>query len=459
MKTKFILIAFTLIVQSLFSQDISGSWYGNLEAQGQKILLVFNIEKVENNYKSNFDSPMQGAKGIPIEKTTFENNELTFDASKLGITYKGKLTTDKIEGNFSQNGMNLPLILTRNNETEELKRPQTPKPPFSYNANNVSFKNDLQGNLLAGTIAEPKNFNKSKPILVMITGSGAQNRDEELFGHKPFLVIADDLAKKGIATLRLDDRGIGGSEKGKEGATSADFATDINSAVNYLTKNGYKNIGLIGHSEGGMIAPMVANMNKNVKFLVLIAGPGIPITDLITKQNYDIGKISGADENALKTNEEINKKLYLFVNNYKGNNLKSDAKTTILNDLKKLPESQIPKDKIEETAENQAKQISSPWFQYFIKYNPDINLSKIKIPVLAIDGSLDLQVSAKENLAGIKSSLTKAGNKHFETIEFDGLNHLMQTAKTGNPSEYAQIEETISPKVLDKISSWVLSLK
>lgn len=459
MKTKFIIIALLLFFQNIFSQDITGSWYGNLEVQGQKLPLIFHIEKFENSYKSTFDSPLQGAKGIPIAKTLFENNELTFDASNLGITFKGKLNNDKIEGNFLQNGMNFPLILTRNNETAKLNRPQTPKPPYSYTSEDVNFKNETQGNILSGTIAASNNFDKNKPILVMITGSGAQNRDEELFGHKPFLVIADDLAKKGIATLRLDDRGIGSSEKGKEGATSADFATDINSAVNYLIRNGYKNIGLIGHSEGGIIAPMVATMNKNVKFLVLLAGPGIPVGDLMIKQNYDIAKISGLDENALKTAEDLNRKIYAFVNNYKGKNLESDIKSILIKDLQKLSKNQIPEDKITKTAETQAKQISNPWFQYFIKFNPDNYLSKIKIPVLAIDGSLDLQVSAKENLAGIKKSLIKAGNKHFETVEFDGLNHLMQTAKTGNPSEYSELEETISPKVLDKVSSWILNLK
>lgn len=459
MKIKVLILFFALFITNIFSQNIVGSWYGNLEVQGQKLPLVFHIEKGGIDFKSTFDSPLQGAKGIPIQKTLFENNDLTFDASNLGITFNGKLDSEKIEGNFMQNGMNLPLILTRTNKNAELKRPQTPKPPFSYSTNDVSFKNENQGNVLAGTIAEPKNFDKSKPILVMITGSGAQNRDEELFGHKPFLVIADDLAKKGIATLRLDDRGIGSSEKGKEGATSADFATDINSAVNYLIRNGYKNIGLIGHSEGGIIAPMVANMNKNVKFLVILAGPGIPVGDLMIKQNYDIAKISGLDENALKTAEDLNRKIYAFVNNYKGKNLESDIKSILIKDLQKLSKNQIPEDKITKTAETQAKQISNPWFQYFIKFNPDNYLSKIKIPVLAIDGSLDLQVSAKENLAGIKKSLIKAGNKHFETVEFDGLNHLMQTAKTGNPSEYSELEETISPKVLDKVSSWILNLK
>lgn len=161
---------------------------------------------------------------------------MSFLAPDLGITFKGKYQVDKIEGVFSQNGRNLPLILTRNKQNKVVNRPQTPKPPFNYNSDDVTFKNGIEGNLLAGTITTPKNFNKKSPILIMIAGSGAQDRNEEIFGHKPFLVIADDMAKKGIAILRLDDRGIGDSEKGKDGATSADFATDINSAVSYLVK-------------------------------------------------------------------------------------------------------------------------------------------------------------------------------------------------------------------------------
>lgn len=459
MKTKLIAVTFILLVQNLFAQSILGTWYGSLDVQGQKLPLIIHIEEDGTQIKSSFDSPMQGARGISIQKTTFENNEVTFEASNLGISYKGKLNGEKIEGTFTQNGMNLPLVLTKNDTARESNRPQEPKPPFNYDTKEITFKNDVQGNLLAGTIATPKIFDKNSPILVMITGSGAQNRDEELFGHKPFLVIADDLAKKGVATLRLDDRGIGGSERGKDGATTADFATDINSAVNYLEKNGYKNIGLLGHSEGGMIAPIVSDMNKKVKFLVLLAAPGIPIEELLQKQSSDISKISGADENVLKTNTELNKKIYAFVNSYKGENLESDLKSILIEDLSKLPKGQISPEKIDETAAVQAKQVSTPWFRYFIQFNPDRYLSNVKIPVLAVNGSLDLQVSAKENLAGIKKSLEKAENKHFETVELEGLNHLFQTAKTGNPAEYSQITETFSPKVLDKISSWILSLK
>ena len=450
MKTKYIIGLFLFTFQLFFSQNITGSWYGNLDVQGQKLPLVFHIDKDGNELKSTFDSPTQGAKGIPIKNTLFENNELKFVAPDLGITFKGKLNAEKIEGTFTQSGLNLPLVLTRNKETVIINRPQTPKPPFSYNSEDITFKNEKEGNLLAGTIASPKNFKKNQPILVMITGSGAQDRNEEMFEHKPFLVIADYLAKKGIATLRLDDRGIGDSEKGKEDATSADFATDINSAVNYLVKNGYKNIGLIGHSEGGMIAPMVANRNKNVKFLILLAAPGIPIIELTLDQNKKLAESANLPQAAIDEVLSIKSKTFTYARNYNGKDFKAD--------FTKYLQENYPNMSAQER-EPYIAQMSSPWFQYFIKFNPDDYLSKVKIPVLAVDGSLDLQVSAKENLAGIKKSLTKAGNKNFEIVEFEGLNHLFQTATTGNPSEYGQIEETFSPNVLDKISSWILQLQ
>lgn len=450
MKTKYLIGLFLFTFHFIFSQNITGSWYGNLDVQGQKLPLVFHIGQEGNDLKSTFDSPTQGAKGVPIQKTLFENNELTFNASNLGITFTGKLNTQKIDGLFSQSGMNFPLILTRNEETTVVNRPQTPKPPFNYNSADVTFKNDTEGNLLEGTLTTPKNFNKKSPILVMITGSGAQDRNEEMFEHKPFLVIADDLAKKGIATLRLDDRGIGGSKKGKENATSADFATDINSAVNYLVKNGYKNIGLIGHSEGGMIAPMVANNNKNVKFLVLLAAPGIPILDLVLDQNKKIAESTNLPQDAIDEVLAIKSKTFNYAHLYNGKDFKID--------FTKYLEDNYPK-MSEQEREPFIAQMSSEWFRYFIKFNPEDYLSKVKIPVLALNGSFDMQVSAEENLDGIKKSLTKAGNKNFEIVEFKGLNHLFQTAKTGSPAEYGQIEETFSPKVLNKMSSWILSLK
>lgn len=452
MKTKLILMLI-LLAQIFHAQEITGNWKGELEIQGLKLPIILHITKIEGNLKSTLDSPKQGANDIPVSTTEFENSELKFEVSNLKVSYSGTLKNGKIEGTFSQGGMQLPLIFTKFEKQENytFNRPQEPKPPFNYDTEDVLFENPIDKNTLAGTISQPKNFDKNHPILVMITGSGKQNRDEELFGHKPFWVIADNFAKKGIATLRIDDRGIGGSSKGSDNDTTENFATDISAAVNFLYAKGYTNIGLIGHSEGGMIAPMVYNMNKKVKFLVLMAGPGTKIDELLIQQNEIAGKLAGMSEKDLKDSKTINKTIYDYIKNYKGNNYETDLKKFLADNLKgKMNDSEITQNY------NQTK---NNWFRYFIKFNPDVYLSKVKIPVLALNGNKDFQVPSKENLEGIKKSLIKAGNKNFEIIEAEGLNHLFQECKTGAFSEYVEIEQTISPKILEKMSSWILKIK
>lgn len=455
MKTKFTLIALIFFFQQVFSQDISGSWKGELEIQGMKLPLIIHVEKNENSYTSTMDSPMQGAKGIAVDKTAFVNNEVSLEIKAINFLYRGKLMNNKIEGTLSQNGMTFPLVLNlmRENETA-LHRPQTPKPPYHYDNKEVQIKNETEGNILAGTLTTPPNFNKNSPAFVMITGSGPQDRNSEIFGHQSFLVISDYLAKKGIATLRLDDRGTGGSEMGKADPTSQDFAGDINSAVNYLNKNGFKNIGLIGHSEGGMIAPMVANINKNVKSLILLAAPGIPTDGLMKLQTYETTVSMGIPKEIAQKLADENEKVYAFIKNYKGADFENDVENFLI----KLSENEFSAYQSKETREQALVFVNNNWFRYFIKYNPNSELQKIKIPVLALNGSLDTQITAKENLEGIKKSLTKAGNTNFKTVEIPQVNHLFQTAKTGAVTEYAQIEETISPKVLELISEWVLDL-
>jgi pimeloyl-ACP methyl ester carboxylesterase len=442
-----------LLAQTFYAQEITGPWQGELDIQGMKLPLILHVNKDGENLKSTLDSPKQGAKDLPVSKTEFVNNELKFEATNLGVSYKGTLKDGKIEGTFSQGGMQLPLTFVKSTGENKtvFNRPQTPKEPFDYKTEEVTFVNPIDKNTLAGTISIPKNFKNSDKILVMITGSGKQNRDEELFGHKPFAVIADDFAKKGIATLRLDDRGIGGSSKGKDDDTSANYATDISTAVDFLVKKGYKNIGLIGHSEGGMIAPIVSTTNKNVKFLVLMAGPGTQLDELLLKQNESAGKLAGMSDKDLAEAKIGNQKIYNFIKNYKGNNYETDLKNFMTENFKgKMTDAEINQT-VNQTKKN--------WFRYFIKFNPDHYLSKIKIPVLALNGSKDFQVPAKDNLAAIKKSLTKAGNKNFEIAEMEGLNHLFQECKTGAFSEYADIEQTISPKVLEKMSSWILKRK
>lgn len=450
----------TLLLSFLgFSQDITGTWSGELEIQGTKLPLLFKIKAEGSTLKSTLDSPKQGAKDIPVKNTLFENNLLTIDASDLGITYQGKLNNNKIEGVFKQGNMQLPLNLEKNDNQKSysFNRPQTPKGPFNYKTEEVSFINPIDKNTLAGTISVPNN-KKEFPIVVMITGSGGQNRDEELFGHKPFAVIADDFAKKGIATLRLDDRGIGNSTQVEKKSTTADFAVDINTAVEFLAQKGYTNIGLLGHSEGGMIAPIVASTNNKVKFIVSMAGPGIKITDLMLKQIEKGELLAGENPEKVKLNVETSKKVFEYILNYKGNDLQKNLEVFYINELKKYPSAFVQQDKIQEEAKSQAKTLTGDWFLYFLKFDPQNYISKIKIPVLAINGSKDFQVDAATNLDGFRKGLSKAGNKKFEVINFEGCNHLFQECKTGAFSEYAETEQTISPKVLNKMSDWILKL-
>lgn len=448
MKTK-ILSILLFSIQFIFAQEITGSWQGELDVQGMKLPLVFHIKKEGEKLISTLDSPKQGATNIPVSTTSYTADQLALELPALGISYSGKVTNESINGTFKQGGMELPLILSKIKGDElapKLNRPQTPKAPFTYKTEEVTFVNPSDKNTLAGTLSEPNNFNKKQPVLIMITGSGKQNRDEEIFGHKPFAVIADDFAKKGIATLRLDDRGVGGSSKGTPDETSFNYATDINAAVLFLKAKGFENIGLIGHSEGGMIAPIVASTNKDVKFLVLMAGPGQPINELLVQQIYLGGKLAGISEEELQKSNQINRIKFDFIKNYKGTTFDADFDNFI-------------KTSGEGVAEAEKKQMKNAWFRYFIVFNPDEYVSKVKIPVLAINGSLDFQVPAKENLEAIKKSLTKAKNKNFETYEFQGMNHLFQECTTGAINEYAEIEQTISLKVLDKMSSWIIARK
>ncbi len=454
---------FTLIsffcFSSLFSQGIIGSWAGELTISGTKLPLIFNITQNGTDLVTTMDSPMQGAKDMPTDKTTFLNNELSIEATKYGITYKGKFENETITGNFMQGGASLPLTLSRKQAGESvLKRPQTPKQPFNYGIEDVTFTNPIDKNTLAGTLTTPSN-KKDFPVVVLISGSGQQNRNSEIFGHKSFWVIADDFAKKGIAVLRIDDRGTGGSNGVSMSMTTQNFADDINAAVEFLAQKGFNNIGLIGHSEGGIIAPMVASKNSKVKFIVSMAGAGIPCDDLLSLQSNAIGKASGASEEDLKSMEKTNRELYTLIKNYNGTDLKGEVKKVLIAEMKGLPKEQQPSDAdIEQMAEQESQKVAIPWLVYFLKINPDLYWSKLKIPVLAINGSLDLQVVPKENLAGIKASLEKAKNKKFEVVEFPNLNHLFQEAKTGMVEEYAQIEQTIAPHVLDKMSSWILKI-
>ncbi len=447
----------SIISLSTSGNDITGRWNGVLDVHGMKLTIIINIDKTLDEYAATMESPDQGTMKIPVSSVTFDNNQLQFNIAGIGVEYKGNLDNDStINGNFRQNGMSFPLTLSRKAvEKKKANRPQEPVKPYSYYEEEVRIENKKANVVLAGTLTLPQkegNF----PAVVLITGSGAQDRNEELMGHKPFLIWADYLTKNGIAVLRFDDRGIASSTGSFENATTFDFSTDVESAVQYLLGRkeiNKKEIGLIGHSEGGMIAPMVASRSKNIAFIVLLAGPGIPVEQLLLQQQELIGKVSGMTDSDISKAKEINLGAYEIIKKSTNDNqLKTDLTAYF---EQKIEQGSIPEKNKEKYIKTLVAQSSSPWTQYFIKYDPATILKKVKCPVLAVNGEKDLQVSAKENLEGIKSALQKSGNKSVTTIEFPGLNHLFQECKTGSVNEYAEIEQTVSPVVLDTVSQWI----
>ena len=462
MKIQLIAFAIGILIANLvFGQDITGSWNGILKVQGTQLRIVFNISKTENGFSSTMDSPDQHAKGIPVSSTNFENQTLKLAALNLGIEYEGLLDKNNvIVGNFKQGGMSFPLNLSKEIvEKEKIVRSQEPIKPYPYYEEEVTFKNAKAGITLAGTLTLPKKEGRF-PVVILISGSGPQNRDEELMGHKPFLVLADYLTKNGIAVLRFDDRGTAASTGDFKTATTTDFATDVEAGVAYLQTRkeiDKKKIGLIGHSEGGIIAPMVAGNSKDISFIVLLAGTGIPGDQLLLLQQELIGKDSHLSDAYLKMVKTINKGAFEIVVKSSGTEqLKTDLTNYINQVLKDNPDAEKPKSMSQdEFVKLQVNQITSPWMVYFIKYNPAMALEKVKCPVLALNGEKDLQVPPKENLEAIKKALTKGGNKKVTTIELPGLNHLFQECKTGLPSEYSAIEQTFSPIALNEILKWL----
>lgn len=461
MKTFSILLITFLVSFSLTAQEIAGQWNGALKVQGTQLRLVFNVTKTDNGFSSTMDSPDQGAKGIPTTTTSFENSILKITIENAKIEYIGTLGNDNIiVGTFKQGGQTFPMNLSKEIiEKEKLLRPQEPTKTYSYYSEDITFENKKAGISLAGTLTLPKKEGVF-PVVILISGSGPQNRDEEILGHKPFLVLSDYLTKNGIAVLRYDDRGTAFSKGDFKTATSADFATDVESAIEYLKNRkeiNKKKIGLIGHSEGGLIAPMVASKSKDVAFIILLAGTGIQGDQLLLLQQKLIGKVSGVSDEDLKKNELTNRKAFDIVNKSTSlEQLKADLTAFILQEVKDNPNAEKPQGMTDDDfVKMQVNQIANPWMQFFIKYNPALALTKVKCPVLVINGEKDLQVPAKENLDAIKKALTKGGNKKVTIKEMPNLNHLFQECKTGSPDEYATIEQTFSPTALTVILTWL----
>lgn len=422
---KKLLIAVSMFC-SLVANAQEGRWKGELNLPGMKLPVVFNF----SSEGCTMDSPSQGAVGIKTDWTRSENGDVKISIPTIGGSYEGRLEGKEIKGVFKQMGMSFPLNLTE----AKLNRPQTPVAPFPYTTEEVKFKNgDIE---LNGTLTLPAGCSKKTPVLVMVTGSGQQNRDEELFEHKPFAVIADAFARKGIATLRYDDRFLGDKSKDFENFTTSDFKEDALAAINLL-RGRFERVGVLGHSDGGTIALMLAAEGK-IDLAVSMAGVSGSGKENLLLQNKAIFKSSGYSDDVVNAYCEV-------LDNVFGQMAEGKRPQDIT-----IPES------LPIALKNNLQTIMSqplvPYLSTLLSIDMSKSLPKIKCPVLAINGKLDLQVDHTYNLGVLEKGLTNCKHK---IVAFDDLNHLFQHCKTGSPNEYSEIEETISPEVLDVMIDWI----
>jgi len=438
----------------------AGLWQGELSVgNGMKLPLVFHFKETQNKYTGVMDSPMQGKTGTAFDSVTVDGSgKITATLAAAHASFVGTLDSGKktITGTWMQSGASLPLTMAASAGYKGPNRPQEPKPPFSYKCEDVKVANgDVS---LAGTLTIPEGTGPF-PAVVLIHGSGSHDRDETIFSHKPFLVLADYLTRRGIAVLRYDKRGAGKSTGDAKAATSKDFASDAQKALEFLKTrpeiDGNK-IGMIGHSEGGVVAPMVAAQCDDLHFIVMMAGSVLPGDQILLSQVQALEAGQGEKQQEIDHSLAIAKETYAIV---KSESSDAEAISKIKAMRKRLgaPEHKSAAKNAAGDARLEAdlKIIVSPWYRFFISYDPRIVLEKVHCPVLAINGDRDTQVNAQTNLSEIKTALEKGGNKDVTEVVLPGLNHLFQTCKTGLPAEYASIDETIAPKALQTIGDWI----
>jgi pimeloyl-ACP methyl ester carboxylesterase len=442
--------------------SIEGIWQGKLKIPGIELTIVFKIsENPDGTLTATMDSPDQGVTGIPVEEVIFIDNTLRLEVKSAGGVFEGKVSEDflVIEGEWKQSGQTLPLTLKRVDKAVEILRPQVPKKPYPYIEEELVYENKEVGITLAGTLTLPSGDAPS-PVVLLISGSGPQDRNETLFNHRPFLVLADYLTRQGVAVLRVDDRGVGKSTGDFSQATSVDFASDVLAGIEYLKTRKEINpeqIGLIGHSEGGLIAPMVAVKSPDVAFIVLMAGTSLTGEEILYLQGALISRAMGISEEDIINNRQFNEKIFSVLKEEDDSeNAEEKLRQMFMDDWEKMSDEK--KEQMgdpEVFLKAQLQGLLSPWLKFFLTYDPKPTLSKVKCPVLAINGEKDLQVPPKENLNAIEEALKSGGNQDYTIKEIPNLNHLFQTAQTGLPAEYVKIEETISPEALKIIGDWI----
>ena len=432
----------------------AGHWEGMIQVPGNPLTIRVDLLVIDEAWSGTIDIPTQAAMGLALEGIAATGDTIRFAIRGVpgNPTFEGVLKEGRIAGSFRQSGQTIPFYLGRE-EIPPPPRPQLPQPPFPYEAEEITY---TSGEVtLAGTLTRPTSGGPF-PAVLLVTGSGAQDRDETIFDHKPFLVIADFLTRAGIAVLRVDDRGVGASTGTMATVTTADLAEDALAGVRYLRASSDidpDRIGLAGHSEGGTIAPMVAARTDEVAFIILLAGTGVPGDEVLYRQLAGMSRAALRVEDWIERQETIQRSIMEAV--------KTDAQPdTLRARIERLIRMQSPTlddANIEQALAREMARMTSPWYRFFLTYDPRTALRQVTVPVLALNGTLDLQVLHDQNLPEIEAALREAGNPDVTIRSFEGLNHLFQHARTGHLAEYARIEETVAPIVLETIRDWILA--
>ena len=460
---KSLVIAVGLVIPCLsLAQEVSfeGGWTGQLESDQVTLEVFLKLSQVDDSTMTCLmDIPSQSVKDFPASNVEIDSNRITITWDAAQARYTGTMeSTNEIHGLWIQAAVTLPLVLNRA-ESDEFKRPQEPRGELPYTSVDVSFASaDDPEVSLGGTLTYPAD-GKAKAAMVLVTGSGAQNRNEEMFGHRPFLVIADYLTRNGYAVLRYDDRGVGSSTGQFNGTTSVQFAGDAEGGITYLMNQELfktKEYGLIGHSEGGTVGILLAAKGDVLDFAVLLASPGVANDELLVNQTAQMHIIRGSSPEDTRLDTSYARGVY----NLMKNNPIDQPDTTALRALATAyhTDSELIRSRFANADifyQSQLTMISDPWFYDFVNFNPDPYLRQIKCPILALNGSLDFQVTPELNLGGIEAGLKASKCKDFETREMPGLNHLFQPAGTGGMEEYGQIDITVDPTVLSTIQRWL----
>jgi uncharacterized protein len=453
-------LTLSLVFYSSYSQKIGnkrlqGSWLGKLEVNAVQLRVIFNFKFSGDSLKVTLDSPDQGAKDIPLKGGWMNEDSVFITAPLLNGHYRGLMLYGDsiIEGLWTQGFFSSALALHLLSSPFTIHRPQEPHEPYPYKSEDLVFFNKHAGIELAGTLTIPDGKGPF-PAVVLVTGSGPQNRNEELMGHKPFLVIADYLGRNGIAVLRYDDRGTFKSKGNFANSTTFDFADDAEAAFNYLHDRKEidpEKIGIAGHSEGGLIAPIIAARNKKVRFIILLAGPALTGREILIRQTTLISRAFGLAEDKIDSSLAINNKIYDILEKEPDSLIASQKIKQIMSERGTKEE----KEQAGKNADLMIRQVNNKWFRTFLVINPEIYLRNVQCPVLALNGANDLQVPPDEDLNAILDIMEKTGNKFYQIKKLPELNHLFQHSKTGLPSEYGQIEETFSPDALKIIVDWL----